>query len=1090
MNILAKIVLASLVLALNACTKNPPLFEELTSEITGIGFSNTVTQTDDNNVLNYPYYFNGGGVAIADFNLDGLQDIYFTGNMVENKLYLNKGNMKFEDITKAAGVSVPIGWKTGVTVEDINLDGYPDLYVCRSAMSDSTMRKNLLFINNGNLTFTEQAETYGIADDSYSTGAAFLDYDKDGDKDLLVLNHSLPRYAGFNRLLNNLKNQEEPRFQTRLYKNENGKFTEATKQSGISGNVLSFGLGLAISDVNNDGWPDVYISNDFNEEDYLFINQQNGTFINAIREATGHVSLFSMGSDVADINNDGWTDILTLDMLPESNERIKLSSGDDNYDKYRILIESGFHHQNMRNMLHLNNGDGTFSEIGQFAGISNSDWSWSALFTDFDGDGHKDLFIGNGYEKDYTNMQFLKYTVDAKIKSNQTGERTTVDQIINAMPPIHVGNVLYKNNGNLTFSRSNEDWGLNRIFKSNGAAVADLDNDNDPDLIINTMNEPSVILKNTIAEQKQNIFFKVDLLTANKGKNLLHTRVELHQGQKRQMQEFSPYRGFQSSMMTPLLFGTNGEKIDSITITWPDLSISSFKNIKEQTISPSYENNPGIVTTTRKISAEETMFVQSGSLDWFHHPADTNDFKRQVLLPRLFSYSGPKTAKGDVNGDGLTDLYFCSPQHQPGILFIQTSDGNFEKHNTQAFDAHKEHQDEDAAFFDADGDGDLDLLVVSGGYAFSNNDPLLQDRLYLNDGSGNFSWSSTSLPKESLSGSSIAVLDLDKDGDRDLFIGSRLIPGGWPAPPDHQILINDGKGTFTKSESVNISGMICDAVATDVNGDGTQDIVTAGEWSSISVWLNNNGKLEAANEILPSSISGWWNRLLAADFDGDGDQDLIAGNYGSNNQFKVKANKPATIVYKDFNQDGQIDPFFCYYIDEVSYPYASRDEALTQITQLKPRFPDYNSYAQATLETIFKPEELDGATTLIADELETIYLENVEGKMVRKKLPLEIQFSPIHAITAADIDNDNDLDLILAGNETYARVRIGKSDANHGQVLRNDGKGNFSFIPYRESNLKLTGDVRSLTWIQTNSGPVLISGETGKQPKIFKPTGK
>jgi len=1088
LKITTKILLASLVLVTVACTKNASLFEELTPESTGIGFSNTVTQTEDNNVLNYPYYFNGGGVAVADFNLDGLQDIYFTGNMVENKLYLNKGNLKFEDITSQAGVAVPIGWKTGVTVEDINLDGFPDLYVCRSAMSDSTLRRNLLFINNGNLTFTEQAQAYGIADDSYSTGAAFLDYDKDGDKDLLVLNHSLPRYAGFNRLLTNLKNQEEPRFQTRLYKNENGKFTESTKASGISGNVLSFGLGLAIADVPNDGWPDVYISNDFNEEDYLFINQQNGTFLNTIRDATGHVSLFSMGSDIADVNNDGLTDILTLDMLPESNERIKLSSGDDNYDKYRILVESGFHHQTMRNMLHLNNGDGTFSEIGQYAGISNSDWSWSALFSDFDGDGGKDLFIGNGYEKDYTNMQFLKYTVDAKIRSNQTGERTTVDQIINAMPPIHVGNILYKNNGDLTFSRANEDWGLSRIFKSNGAAVADLDNDNDPDLIINSMNEPAVILMNTAAQQHQNKFFKVDLLAANKGKNVLHTRVAVHQGTKQQIQEFSPYRGFQSSMLTPMIFGTGGEKIDSVTITWPDLSTTSIKNIQENSIAPSFQSNQPWTVKSKTKTTEKYLFAESTHFPWIHHPADTNDFKRQVLLPRLFSYSGPKTAQGDVNGDGLTDVYFCGPQHQPGTLFLQTAEGNFRESTQTSFESDKEHQDEDAELFDADGDGDLDLIVVSGGYNFNTNDPLLQDRLYINDGKGNFALTTSNLPKAYYSGSAVAVLDVEKDGDSDLFIASRLTPGSWPEPPTHQLLINNGKGVFTPSEANQFTGMICDAIATDLNGDGRQDLVTAGEWNNLSIWINQNGQLQSANNLLPESLTGWWNTLLSGDFDNDGDQDLIAGNYGSNNQFKVSREKPATLVYKDFNQDGQVDPFFCYYIGDISYPYASRDEALTQITQLKPRFPDYNSYAQATLENIFKPEELDGANTLVAEELETIYLENKNGKLIKKQLPKAVQFSPIHAMVAADIDQDNDLDLIMAGNETYARVRIGKSDANHGQVLINDGQGNFTLAPYTSSNLKLMGDTRSLSWIKTATGPILISAETGKQPKIFKPT--
>jgi hypothetical protein len=547
------------------------LFEEQLAVKTGIDFENKVVQNGENNVLNYPYYFNGGGVAVGDINNDGLQDIYFSGNVVPNKLYLNKGNFQFEDITEKAGVAASEGWKTGVTMCDVNQDGLLDIYVCRSAMGDSILRKNLLFINNGNMTFTEKAESFGVADNSYSTQAAFFDYDKDGDADLFVLNHSLPKYAGFNNMLVNFKNQKGTKFQSKLYQNDNGRFHDVSEKSGIINNVLSFGLGLAVADVNNDGWPDIYISNDFNEEDYLYINNGNGTFRNTIREATGHVSLFSMGSDIADVNNDARPDIFTLDMLPESNERIKLSSGDDNYDKYRILVNSGFHHQSMRNMLHLNNGNGTFSEIGQLMGISNTDWSWAAFFVDFNGDGWKDLFVSNGYEKDYTNMQFLKFTVDERIRSKQTGQPTDLRQIIGQMPSIQVGNFLFMNNGNMSFSKKTVDWGFSRQFKSNGAAYGDLDNDGDPDLVINTMNEKSIVYRNTTSENNKAAFVKIDLMASNPKRIADGTKVYVYASGKMQYQEFSPVRGFQSSMSGPLIFGLGVHgAADSVRIIWPD----------------------------------------------------------------------------------------------------------------------------------------------------------------------------------------------------------------------------------------------------------------------------------------------------------------------------------------------------------------------------------------------------------------------------------------------------------------------------------------------------------------------------------------
>jgi hypothetical protein len=1065
------------------------LFEEQLAVKTGIDFENKVVQNGENNVLNYPYYFNGGGVAVGDINNDGLQDIYFSGNVVPNKLYLNKGNFQFEDITEKAGVAASEGWKTGVTMCDVNQDGLLDIYVCRSAMGDSILRKNLLFINNGNMTFTEKAESFGVADNSYSTQAAFFDYDKDGDADLFVLNHSLPKYAGFNNMLVNFKNQKGTKFQSKLYQNDNGRFHDVSEKSGIINNVLSFGLGLAVADVNNDGWPDIYISNDFNEEDYLYINNGNGTFRNTIREATGHVSLFSMGSDIADVNNDARPDIFTLDMLPESNERIKLSSGDDNYDKYRILVNSGFHHQSMRNMLHLNNGNGTFSEIGQLMGISNTDWSWAAFFVDFNGDGWKDLFVSNGYEKDYTNMQFLKFTVDERIRSKQTGQPTDLRQIIGQMPSIQVGNFLFMNNGNMSFSKKTVDWGFSRQFKSNGAAYGDLDNDGDPDLVINTMNEKSIVYRNTTSENNNAAFVKIDLMASNPKRIADGTKVYVYASGKMQYQEFSPVRGFQSSMSGPLIFGLGVHgAADSVRIIWPDNKTQVINAPIKPVITPAHED---ATTEYRYPTKVEPLFKQSNLLDWKHEAVDTNDFKLQILLPKMYSYSGPKIARGDVNGDGLDDLYLCGPAQQSGSLQLQQKDGTFRRTINSSFEKDKNHQDEDAVFFDADGDGDRDLYVVSGGYFFANQNASLQDRLYMNDGKGNFIRSASAIPNETLAGSCVEALDVDGDNDLDLFVGSRFTPGKYPLSSPNMLLINDGNGKFLdgivpSSPSLQNLGMICDATATDINKDGKTDLLIVGEWTSIKVFVNTAGQLaDETSKWISSPAHGWWNCIESDDLDGDGDVDFIVGNYGLNNQFNVSSSHPATLVYKDFNQDGQVDPFFCYYIGEQSYPYASRDEALGQVNTLRVRFPDYTTYSNATLEKIFTGPELDNATTLKADNLKTLMLENKGGKFEVKELPVEAQFAPVHAVALVDVDSDGDKDVILGGNETMVRVRIGRSDANEGILLLNDGNGNFTYVEQSRSGLNLRGDVRDIEAISSNGKTVLIVGETAMPIKSY-----
>ncbi|MBL7871406.1 MAG: VCBS repeat-containing protein [Cyclobacteriaceae bacterium] len=1079
------------------CSEIPSesLFIELPSDKTGITFKNEVIQSGDNHVLNYGYFFNGGGVAVGDINNDGLVDIYFTANQGSNKLYLNKGNFQFDDITETAKVASKEGWKTGVTMTDVDLDGWVDIYVCRSAMNDSTLRENLLYINNKDLTFTERGAEFGVNDNSYSTHSVFFDYDNDSDLDLFVLNHSVQRYAGFSKLLTSFKKQKGDKFGSKLYNNVGGKFIEVTEKAGMISNVLSFGLGLAVSDLNGDGFIDLYISNDFNEEDYLYMNNGDGTFKNTIKEATDHVSLFSMGSDIADMNNDGYPDIYTLDMLPASNERIKLSSGDDNYDKYQLLMDAGFHQQTMRNMLQLNNGDGTFSEIGQLAGISNTDWSWAALFTDFDGDGWKDLYVSNGYEKDYTNMQFLKYTVDEQLKSRQTGAPIDLGNILSNMPSINEGNFLFMNNRNLTFTNKTVEWGITTKNKSNGAAYADLDNDGDLDLVVNAMNATALIYKNTIADAGKAHFVKVDLLKNNPGSNVVGTKVIAYSKETTQYLEFSVVHGYESSMIGPLTFGLgNATQFDSVKIIWPDQKEIVLKDVKEGEVSPSYNQSKAY---PRNGSEPVVPYFKDVTLiNWVHTPAAVNDFKRQLLLPRMYSYTGPKMAVGDVNGDKLDDVFICGPKGQSASLFLQNKNGTFKESKT-LFGIDKDFQDEFALFFDADGDGDLDLYVVSGGYLFETNDPLLQDRLYRNDGHGNFKRDISSLPHETQAGSVVTSLDIDGDADLDLFVGGRIVPGQYPTSPQSYLLINDGKGTFidqTKELAPGLSraGMVCDAHALDLDKDGFMDLLIAGEWMPVQIWMNRNGKLmNETNKWFPFKNNGWWNTLEVNDFDNDGDLDIVAGNAGTNNQFGITENYPAMLVVKDFNDDNQVDPFFCYFINGKSYPYASRDEALGQVSFLKSRFPDYRSYANATLADIFTAQELKDTLVLKANEIRTCYFENKGQRFEKKELPIQSQWSPVYSIVSIDVNRDGLKDLIMGGNESLVRVRLGRNSANRGMVFLNKGNNLFEFLPNNKTGINLPGDVRDIQVMNTSDKTTLWVGAIDRpiQTLVLKKVG-
>jgi hypothetical protein len=1056
-------------LFLVSCNKTAdiePQFELLTSDKTGIDFSNNLVSTDVFNVYRYRNFYNGGGVAIGDVNNDGLQDIYLTSNLNQNKLYLNKGNFSFEDITKTAKVGGTKAWSTGVSMVDINSDGFIDIYVCNSGDVEGDNKQNELFINNGDATFTEKAAEYGLADLGFSTHASFFDYDKDGDLDVYLLNNSYQAIGSFN-LTKNERPKRDVLGGDKLFENRNNRFVDVSEKAGIYGSVIGFGLGITVSDMNNDGWEDMYISNDFFERDYLYINQQNGTFKEQLTTAISSISGASMGADAADINNDGYNEIFVTEMLPKEYERLKTVTTFEDWNKYQYNLKNDYYHQFTRNMLQLNNSNTTFSEIGRFSGVEASDWSWGALFFDMNNDGLKDLFIANGIYKDLTNQDYLHYVSNQEvIESLVKDNKVDFKKLIDIIPSNKVKNHAYINKGNLKFERQNN--GLNTSGFSNGAAYGDLDNDGDLDLVVNNVNMPLFVYKNNVDKKNTN-YLKLVLKGEGLNKNAIGSKIKLASKTETYFLEQQPVRGFQSSMDNRPNFGFKESDSLTLTVNWPSGKITQIENVEINKTLTVFEKDASSILKKEPLKDLEIFTKNNNTIQFSHKENNYVDFNVERLLPFMRSAEGPKMAIADIDSDGEEDLFIGGSKNNTASLFFQKNNA-FTKSNTTIFDRQKAAEDAESIFFDADGDGDLDLYVCSGGVETSKYSANYLDKLYLNDGKGNFSLSNQKLPTATKyhSSSTITVADIDNDNDLDIFIGERTIPNSYGMPGSGFLLINDGSGQFTEQsetlapEFKNL-GMITDAVFIDINKDGYQDLVVVGDFMGIQVFENQKGSFKKIENNSLASLKGWWNTIEKSDLDADGNVDLIVGNHGLNSRFRATTKNPIKLFVNDFDKNGFLDPVLSFTSEEnKEYPYALRHDLVSQLKYLSKKYPDYKSFKTATIQDIFTEEQLQESTVLELNTLSSVVLFN-EGafNFEVQILPLETQFSPIYAIITYDFDNDGDQDILLGGNLHGVKPEFGRYDASFGNYLENKGNRVFKYHQTGKG-FKVNGQIRDL----------------------------
>ena len=1078
------------------------LFTLMPSGKTGVNFTNTIPENDSLHIMNYEYLYNGHGVAAADFNNDGWDDIFISGNAVPNKLFLNRKGFQFHDITSIAGVAGNGTWSTGVCAADVNGDGLMDVYVCHSGkFRDSSKLSNELFINQGlnkdsMPVFKNMAKEYGLdAPGTQSTMAVFFDYDKDGDLDMFLLNHSINSYDPFENT-SIVRSKTSKEYGNRLFKNmlvETGenKFADVTQQAGIQSHVYNYGLSVNVSDINMDGWPDIYTTSDYTEKDCYYINNKNGTFTESLENSFTQISKYSMGSDVADINNDAMPDVFTLDMLPEDNYRQKLLKGPDEYDKYHLIVDSGFYYQQMRNMLHVNEGpdekgNERFSEIAQLSGISNTDWSWSALFADMDNDGWKDLFITNGYLRDFTNMDFLKYTAaEAMLEEAQKKNfNYKTFGLVEKMPSNKLSNYAFQNNHDLSFKNVTKSWGLDVPIVSNGAAYADFDNDGDLDLIVCNNNDPVNLYRNNSEETKNN-YINLYLKGVSKNTEALGAKVFVYTNGNVQFLEKNRVRGFQSTVTSMLHFGLgNAKAADSLKVIWPDGNLFVQKNVQANqplTIAErNGSNSPGRNNLQKKNTTYYKDITAQSNINFVHKENDFIDFKEETLLPWQLSKYGPALAVADINKDGLDDFFAGGAISQASVVYIQNTNGTFRKTLQPDIEKDKESEDVGAVFFDANGDGYVDLYVVSGGNEYTDGSPEYQDRLYINDGKGNlpageagFSKAANALPPMLSSKLAVAVGDYDADGDIDIFVGGKSIPGSFPLPSRSYILRNDSQKGVAKFTDVTQEiapglmnpGMISAATWMPVKNSKELQLVIAGDFMPVEIFKYSFGKfVNISKEAGLENTNGLWAALQTEDIDHDGNMDIIAGNCGTNTQYKSSHDKPVTLYYNDYDGNGIIDPIMCYYIGDTSYPMASRDEMLDKMQGLKKKFVHYRDYANATIKDILNEDQLNSSKILFCNTQQSgVFFNDGNNHFTKKDLPQEAQFSRVSSIEPISENK-----ILLAGNFYPYRVQLGHSDASMGVILKNKSKEIIAEEPYK-SGLYLSGDVRNVKVIRGNN---------------------
>ncbi|HVE78107.1 MAG TPA: VCBS repeat-containing protein, partial [Gemmatimonadaceae bacterium] len=1112
------------------------LFTQLPSRYTGVRFENRLTETAKENVFTYRNFYNGGGVAIGDLNGDSLPELVLTANQGGPRLYANQGRFQFRDVTDRSGIrSAPGSWTTGVTFADVNGDGRLDVYICKAGAGAPASRANELWINRGAGSdgvprFEEQARAYGLADEGWSTQAAFFDYDRDGDLDVLVLNNSPRPVSGYGVFYARLTPDRYGG--AKLYRNDGPssasggapRFAEVTVQAGIYSPENAFGLGIAVGDVNRDGWPDVYAANDFFEHDYLYVNNGNGTFTESIGRAMPVVSLFSMGLDIADVDNDGWPDVYTTDMLPEGEHRLRTTSAFDGWDVYRAKVRHGYHHQLMRNMLQHNNGDPslhagqapTFSDVGQMAGVARTDWSWSALIADLDLDGRKDIVVTNGVARDVTSQDFIVYQANEMMRARKAPPGGGVDYVAltKAMPSTPVPNYAFRNDGGLAFSNQAAAWGLDAPSFSNGAAYGDLDGDGAPDLVVNNVNgEAFVYRTNARTVRKEHHFLRVRLAGGGANRFGVGARVTLHAGEAMLVQEQLPTRGFQSSVDPVLTFGLGPRRtVDSLTVHWPDGRVGAATRLPADRLvtvrhadaragAPARPALPGAAPRPATLLA---MVADTAALDFAHRENESVDFDRQRLAPKTVSMEGPALAVADVDGDGLDDLFIGGAKDQAGRLMRQRPDGRFVPSDTAPFQADAGSDDVGALFVDANGDGHPDLYVVSGGSGFPDQAPALQDRLYMNDGRGRFRKAVGSLPAERSSGSRIVAGDYDGDGDADLFVGGRVVPGQYGAAARSMLLRNDGRGRFADvtdalAPGLARAGMVTDAVWQDVDGDRRPDLVVVGDWMPVTVFRNaGRGRLAPHDVPGLARSHGWWNRIVAGDFTGDGRVDFVVGNLGLNTRLQASDAEPTEMHVRDLDGNGIDETLVTYYNHGKRWPVQLRDDLIRAVPPLKARFRSHESFAQATADSVLPAGpagERPGAIVRTAYTFATALVRNDgNGRFTLVPLPREAQVAPVYALLADDVDGDGKTDLLLGGNFDGFKPEIGRASASHGLVLRGDSarcgqdRPCTPFTPVRaaESGFFVPGQTRDIRRLRTRDGVAYVVARHGDRPLLFR----